>query len=132
MARFLIKPSANKKRDQVFKVFHQLNLKDAVNYVAEVRFYFFSFFLMGAAGKVTNLDDMFQGESRGSLEFVHNESAFVDFKKKFDIEHEDIMPDIMPEASEAHVSVPDKRWAIVIYSLFVSIYACQAQETCRN
>lgn len=43
MSRFLIKPSANKKRDHVFKVFHQLNLKDAMNYVAEVRHLFFSF-----------------------------------------------------------------------------------------
>lgn len=43
MAKFLIKPSANKKRDRVFKVFHQLNLKDAMNYVAEVRLYFVFF-----------------------------------------------------------------------------------------
>jgi len=36
MSRILMKPSARKSRDYVFKVFHQLNLKDAINYVAEV------------------------------------------------------------------------------------------------
>lgn len=45
MSRFLMKPSARKKRDHVFTVFHQLNLKDAMNYVAEVRLFFFIFFL---------------------------------------------------------------------------------------
>lgn len=41
MSRFLMKPSARKKRDHVFSVFHQLNLKDAMNYVADVRLFFF-------------------------------------------------------------------------------------------
>lgn len=36
-----------------------------------------------------------QGERRGSLEFIRNESAFVDFKKKFDDDLSDAMPDIM-------------------------------------
>uniref|UniRef100_A0A8C3APF1 Sodium/hydrogen exchanger n=1 Tax=Cyclopterus lumpus TaxID=8103 RepID=A0A8C3APF1_CYCLU len=58
MSRILMKPSARKTRDYVFNVFHQLNLKDAISYVAE-------------------------GERRGSLEFVRNDTAFVDFKKKF-------------------------------------------------
>uniref|UniRef100_A0AAQ4QMR1 Sodium/hydrogen exchanger n=1 Tax=Gasterosteus aculeatus aculeatus TaxID=481459 RepID=A0AAQ4QMR1_GASAC len=58
MTRILMKKSVRKSRDCVFKVFHQLNLKDAMSYVAE-------------------------GERRGSLEFVRNESAFIDFKKKF-------------------------------------------------
>lgn len=31
-----MKPSARKNRDYVFSVFHQLNLKDAASYVAEV------------------------------------------------------------------------------------------------
>ncbi|XP_030596683.1 sodium/hydrogen exchanger 3-like isoform X3 [Archocentrus centrarchus] len=53
----LMKPSVRKKQDQIFDVFHQLNLKDAVEYVAE-------------------------GEQGGSLEFIRNESAFLDFKKK--------------------------------------------------
>lgn len=44
MSRFLMKPSARKKRDHVFKVFHQLNLKDAMNYVAEVRLFSSMFF----------------------------------------------------------------------------------------
>lgn len=32
-----MKPSARKNRDYVFNVFHKLNLKDAMSYVAEVR-----------------------------------------------------------------------------------------------
>lgn len=51
MSRFLMKPSARKKRDHVFNVFHQLNLKDAMNYVAEVRLCFVMvFILVKAAG----------------------------------------------------------------------------------
>uniref|UniRef100_A0A665VWE0 Sodium/hydrogen exchanger n=1 Tax=Echeneis naucrates TaxID=173247 RepID=A0A665VWE0_ECHNA len=57
MSTVLMKPSARKNRDYVYKVFHQLNLKDAMSYVAE-------------------------GERRGSLEFVRNDKAFIDFKKK--------------------------------------------------
>lgn len=37
MTGVLMKPSARKNRDYVFKVFHKLNLKDAMSYVAEVR-----------------------------------------------------------------------------------------------
>ncbi|XP_010785183.1 sodium/hydrogen exchanger 3-like, partial [Notothenia coriiceps] len=37
MSRILMKPSARKSRDYVFNVFHQLNLKDAMSYVEEVR-----------------------------------------------------------------------------------------------
>lgn len=37
MSRFLMKPSARKNRDHIFSVFHQLNLKDAMSYVAEVK-----------------------------------------------------------------------------------------------
>lgn len=36
LTKALMKPSARKKRDYVFSVFHQLNLKDAASYVAEV------------------------------------------------------------------------------------------------
>ncbi|KAM8767328.1 sodium/hydrogen exchanger 3-like isoform 1-T1 [Acanthopagrus schlegelii] len=77
MSRFLMKPSARKNRDHIFDVFHQLNLKDAMSYVAE-------------------------GERRGSLEFIRNESAFVDFKKKFDDEYSEVMPDIMADTSDDH------------------------------
>ncbi|XP_030596838.1 sodium/hydrogen exchanger 3.1 isoform X2 [Archocentrus centrarchus] len=62
----LMKPSARKKQDRVFDVFHQLNLKDALEYVAE-------------------------GERGGSLEFIRNESASLDFKKKFEDEYSEIM-----------------------------------------
>uniref|UniRef100_A0A3Q3FS02 Sodium/hydrogen exchanger n=1 Tax=Labrus bergylta TaxID=56723 RepID=A0A3Q3FS02_9LABR len=77
MSRILMKPSVRKNRDYVFKVFHQLNLKDAMSYVAEVR-----------------------GERRGSLEFIRNETALVNFKKKFDDEYSEIMPDITADMSD--------------------------------
>uniref|UniRef100_A0A671Z2W2 Sodium/hydrogen exchanger n=1 Tax=Sparus aurata TaxID=8175 RepID=A0A671Z2W2_SPAAU len=80
MSRFLMKPSARKNRDHIFSVFHQLNLKDAMSYVAE-------------------------GERRGSLEFVRNESAIVDFKKKFGDEYSEVMPDIMADTSDDHGAV---------------------------
>lgn len=47
MSRFLMKPSARKNRDYVFNVFHKLNLKDAINYVAEVSRVFWGFFVSG-------------------------------------------------------------------------------------
>ncbi|XP_076611205.1 sodium/hydrogen exchanger 3-like [Chaetodon auriga] len=75
MSRILMKPSARKNRDYVFNVFHQLNLKDAMSYVAE-------------------------GERRGSLEFVRNETSFIDFKKKFGEDFSEVMPDIMADTSD--------------------------------
>uniref|UniRef100_A0A8C3ARU2 Sodium/hydrogen exchanger n=1 Tax=Cyclopterus lumpus TaxID=8103 RepID=A0A8C3ARU2_CYCLU len=81
MSRILMKPSARKTRDYVFNVFHQLNLKDAISYVAE-------------------------GERRGSLEFVRNDTAFVDFKKKFADDFSEVMPDITADTSDDHDHVP--------------------------
>uniref|UniRef100_A0A3Q2CU22 Sodium/hydrogen exchanger n=1 Tax=Cyprinodon variegatus TaxID=28743 RepID=A0A3Q2CU22_CYPVA len=75
MSWILMKPSARKQQDRLFTVFHQLNLKDAMQYVNE-------------------------GERRGSLEFIRNESAFVDFKKKFGKEFSDAMPDIMADMDD--------------------------------
>ncbi|XP_077600205.1 sodium/hydrogen exchanger 3-like isoform X2 [Stigmatopora nigra] len=72
MSKIFMKPSARKNRDYVFKIFHRLNLKDAMSYVTE-------------------------GERRGSLEFIRNESAFVDFKKKYERKFSEAMPDIMAE-----------------------------------
>ncbi|KAK6321553.1 hypothetical protein J4Q44_G00085290 [Coregonus suidteri] len=70
---FLMKPSARKSRDYIFNIFHQLNLKDAISYVKE-------------------------GERRGSLAFVRNETkADVDFNKKFRANFSEIMPDIMAD-----------------------------------
>ncbi|XP_020338827.1 sodium/hydrogen exchanger 3 [Oncorhynchus kisutch] len=70
---FLMKPSARKSRDYIFNIFHQLNLKDAMSYVKE-------------------------GERRGSLAFVRNETkADVDFNKKFRASFSEIMPDIMAD-----------------------------------
>ncbi|XP_023152153.2 sodium/hydrogen exchanger 3 isoform X3 [Amphiprion ocellaris] len=78
MSKVLMKPSARKNRDRLFKVFHQLNLKDAMSYVAE-------------------------GERRGSLEFIRNDHAYIDFKKKFDDDYyEEVMPDIMADMSDDH------------------------------
>ncbi|XP_037831694.1 sodium/hydrogen exchanger 3 isoform X1 [Kryptolebias marmoratus] len=84
MSWFLMKPSARKKQDRLFNAFHQLNLKDAMNYVDE-------------------------GERRGSLEFIRNEGAFIDFKKKFDDEMSEAMPDIMADMSDDHGRAPPKR-----------------------
>uniref|UniRef100_A0A3Q3WLF2 Sodium/hydrogen exchanger n=1 Tax=Mola mola TaxID=94237 RepID=A0A3Q3WLF2_MOLML len=75
MSKLLMKPSARKNRDYIFSVFHQLNLKDAMSYVAE-------------------------GERRGSLEFIRNETSLVDFKKKFGAELSEAIPDIMADTSD--------------------------------
>ncbi|XP_071751038.2 sodium/hydrogen exchanger 3 isoform X1 [Centroberyx gerrardi] len=80
MSWLLMKPSARKNRDYLFNVFHQLNLKDAMSYVSE-------------------------GERRGSLEFIRNETAIVDFKKKFGEDFSEVMPDIMGDMSNDHVPV---------------------------
>ncbi|XP_061885525.1 sodium/hydrogen exchanger 3-like isoform X3 [Entelurus aequoreus] len=84
MSGVLMKPSARKNRDYVFKVFHKLNLKDAMSYVAE-------------------------GERKGSLEFVRNESAFIDFKKKFGDKFSGVMPDIMADMGDDHGAVSPVR-----------------------
>ncbi|XP_038581699.1 sodium/hydrogen exchanger 3-like isoform X2 [Micropterus salmoides] len=84
MTRFLMKPSARKNLDHVFNVFHQLNLKDAMSYVAE-------------------------GERRGSLEFIRNDTAFIDFKKKFVDDFADVMPDIMADMSDDYGAMSPMR-----------------------
>ncbi|XP_038581710.1 sodium/hydrogen exchanger 3-like [Micropterus salmoides] len=84
MTRILMKPSARKKLDHVFNVFHQLNLKDAMSYVAE-------------------------GEHKGSLEFIRNETAVIDFKKKFGHRFADVMPDIMTDTSDDYYSLSPMR-----------------------
>lgn len=45
LSKLLMRRSAQKSRDQILNVFHELNLKDAISYVAEVLIntYFFSF-----------------------------------------------------------------------------------------
>ncbi|KAJ4928183.1 hypothetical protein JOQ06_015977 [Pogonophryne albipinna] len=84
MSRILMKPSARKSRDYVFNVFHQLNLKDAMSYVEE-------------------------GERRGSLEFIRNETAIIDFKKKFGDDFSDVMPDITADTSDDHGAMSPMR-----------------------
>uniref|UniRef100_A0A8C4GLW6 Sodium/hydrogen exchanger n=1 Tax=Dicentrarchus labrax TaxID=13489 RepID=A0A8C4GLW6_DICLA len=92
MTCILMKPSARKNRDYVFKVFHKLNLKDAMRYVTE-------------------------GERRGSLEFVRNETAFIDFKKKFDDDFSEVMPDIMADTSDDYSDTSDMRDPVPSVSL---------------
>ncbi|XP_058474351.1 sodium/hydrogen exchanger 3-like isoform X2 [Solea solea] len=92
MSRILMKPSARKSRDHVFSVFHQLNLKDALSYVAE-------------------------GERRGSLEFIRNESAIVNFKKKFEEDYDVVMPDIMSDMSDDRGDMSDVRNPVPSVSL---------------
>lgn len=53
-----------------------------------------------AVGKGSPWVSMLQGERRGSLEFVRNETAYVDFKKKFGAEFKEVMPDIMADTSD--------------------------------
>ncbi|CAB1447226.1 unnamed protein product [Pleuronectes platessa] len=84
MTGLLMKPSARKNRDNVFSIFHQLNLKDAMSYVAE-------------------------GERRGSLEFIRNDNSYVDFKKKFGEEFSEVMPDIMADMRDDRSGVSDMR-----------------------
>lgn len=80
-----MKPSARKKHDYVFNVFHKLNLKDALDYVAE-------------------------GESKGTLEFFRNDTAYVDFKKKFGDDFSDIsMPDITIDMGDTTIANPYTR-----------------------
>lgn len=62
-----------------------------------------------AVGKGGPPVSMLQGERRGSLEFVRNETAFIDFKKKFGDEFSEVMPDIMADMSEDHGSMSDLR-----------------------
>ncbi|XP_028256325.1 sodium/hydrogen exchanger 3-like isoform X2 [Parambassis ranga] len=81
MSRFLLKPSVRKNQDQIFNVFQQLNLKDAISYVTE-------------------------GERRGSLEFIRNEHAFVDFKKKFGDDFSEVMPYIMANMPDNYGTMP--------------------------
>lgn len=101
-----MKPSARKNRDYVFNVFHKLNLKDAMSYVAEVgvRCCRFQAGLLGNRQVVTGVLVflLLQGERRGSLEFVRNETAIIDFKKKFGDDFKDVMPDIMADASDEY------------------------------
>lgn len=100
----MMKPSARKNRDYVFSVFHQLNLKDAASYVAEVG-------VVRRVGVKPNPDtsraadagiplgSLPQGERRGSLEFVRNETAVINFKKKFGEEFSDVLPDVTADVS---------------------------------
>ncbi|XP_054619981.1 sodium/hydrogen exchanger 3-like isoform X2 [Dunckerocampus dactyliophorus] len=69
VSAILMKPSARKNRDYVFKVFHQLNLKDAISYVAE-------------------------GERNGSLALIRNQSGFIEMEKKFGEKPSDVMADM--------------------------------------
>lgn len=47
------------------------------------------------------LGSMSQGERRGSLEFVRNESAIINFKKKFHDVLSEVMPDTLDDDDDA-------------------------------
>lgn len=55
------------------------------------------------------LGSMSQGERRGSLEFVRNESAIVNFKKKFHDVLSEVEPDTLDDDDDA---VPTIGWAV--------------------
>lgn len=109
MRWFLMNPSVRKNQDRLFNVFHELNVKDAVNYVEEV---WTSGRARGGGGGGGSVIDvgleqevlfLFQGERRGSLEFIRNDSAFIDFKKKLDDDSaSEAMPDIMANMADDH------------------------------
>uniref|UniRef100_A0A3Q1HFX4 Sodium/hydrogen exchanger n=1 Tax=Anabas testudineus TaxID=64144 RepID=A0A3Q1HFX4_ANATE len=84
MMGILMKPSVRKEQEPIFNVFHELNMKDAMSYVAE-------------------------GERKGSLEFIRNDTASVDFKKKFGDEFSDVMSDFMARTSNKYDSLSNIR-----------------------
>uniref|UniRef100_A0A3Q2YWX1 Sodium/hydrogen exchanger n=1 Tax=Hippocampus comes TaxID=109280 RepID=A0A3Q2YWX1_HIPCM len=75
VAPILMKPSARKNRDYVFKVFHRLNLKDAISYVTE-------------------------GERNGSLGLIRNQSGVIEIEKRFAQKSSKVMPDIMADMGD--------------------------------
>uniref|UniRef100_A0A674F0R2 Sodium/hydrogen exchanger n=1 Tax=Salmo trutta TaxID=8032 RepID=A0A674F0R2_SALTR len=83
----LMTPSARKSCDHIFNIFHKLNLKDAMSYVKE-------------------------GERRGSLAFIRNETKVdVDFYKRFGANFSEMMPYIMTEnMGSDHVPVSSILW----------------------
>ncbi|XP_026204643.1 sodium/hydrogen exchanger 3.1 [Anabas testudineus] len=92
MMGILMKPSVRKEQEPIFNVFHELNMKDAMSYVAE-------------------------GERKGSLEFIRNDTASVDFKKKFGDEFSDVMSDFMARTSNKYDSLSNIRDPVPSVSL---------------
>uniref|UniRef100_A0A8C6T648 Sodium/hydrogen exchanger n=1 Tax=Neogobius melanostomus TaxID=47308 RepID=A0A8C6T648_9GOBI len=82
MSWFLMKPSARKKHDHLFNIFHMINLKDALEYVDK-------------------------GESNGTLEFIRNDTAFIDFKKNYEDDFSDVsMPDLTIDMGDDTIANP--------------------------
>ncbi|XP_056335717.1 sodium/hydrogen exchanger 3.1 [Danio aesculapii] len=93
----LMKPKARKNRDYLFNIFHKLNLEDAMNYVSE-------------------------GERQGSLAFIRSdEAANVDFKKQFDSEFADVMPDIMVDMSNYDFGIENISVAAIVKDTIPSV-----------
>uniref|UniRef100_A0A3Q2YWW7 Sodium/hydrogen exchanger n=1 Tax=Hippocampus comes TaxID=109280 RepID=A0A3Q2YWW7_HIPCM len=90
VAPILMKPSARKNRDYVFKVFHRLNLKDAISYVTE-------------------------GERNGSLGLIRNQSGVIEIEKRFAQKSSKVMPDIMADMGDDRgaVSTLGEAWPSV-------------------
>lgn len=56
-----------------------------------------------------------QGEQQGSLAFIRNdEAANVDFKKQFDSEFADVMPDIMVDMSSYDFGIENVSVATIV------------------
>ncbi|ROL45804.1 Sodium/hydrogen exchanger 3 [Anabarilius grahami] len=97
ISRILMKPKARKNKDYLFSIFHKLNLEDAINYVSE-------------------------GERQGSLAFIRSdEAANIDFKKQFDSEFADVMPDIMVDMSNYEFGIENNSVTSIVKDTIPSI-----------
>ncbi|XP_051948549.1 sodium/hydrogen exchanger 3-like isoform X2 [Xyrauchen texanus] len=75
ISRLLMKPKARKNKDDLFSIYHKLNLEDAMNYVSE-------------------------GERQGSLAFIRSDKAAnIDFKMQFGSKYPHVIPEIMVDMS---------------------------------
>ncbi|KAF3707201.1 Sodium/hydrogen exchanger 3 [Channa argus] len=92
MKGILMRASVRDVQEPIFNVFHELNLRDAMSYVAE-------------------------GERKGSLEFIRNETAFVDFNKKFGDGFSEVMSGIMADMSNKYDSLSSRRDPVPSVSL---------------
>ena len=64
---------------------------------------------------------MSQGERRGSLEFVRNETSVVDFKKKFGTELSEAIPDIMADTSDDYGAASAMGWATTFTCFYTPV-----------
>lgn len=48
------------------------------------------------------MGSLLQGERRGSLEFFRNDTAVINFNKKFGVEFSEVLPDITADVSNEY------------------------------